>query len=185
MRSPSSVLMFLLYINDISQSIVEAFINMFVDDASLYIMGTDFKQVNDNLLNNVTNVQEWYTNNKLAVNVPKTKVMLVTNKNAPKNDQKLSITLNRHTLEQVKSMHYLGVDVHENLTWEVHVKSLTKVLSYKLFTLNKASKYMNSTLLNIIYTRSIQPFLDYACSVWGNCSKGSKFSLLRLEKRAA
>ncbi len=35
------------------------------------------------------------------------------------------------------------------------------------------------------YTRSIQPCLDYACSVWGNCSEGSKFSLLRLQKRAA
>ncbi len=74
-------LMFLLYINDISQSNV---INMFVYDASLYTMGTNFKQVYDNLQNNVTNVQELYTNNKLAVNVPKTKVMLVTNKNAPK-----------------------------------------------------------------------------------------------------
>ncbi len=111
--------------------------------------------------------------------------MLVTNKNAPKRNQKLRITLNGHTLEQVKSMHYLGVDVDENITWEVHVKSLTRVLSYKLFTLNKASKYMNSTLLNMIYTRSIQPCLDYACSVWGNCSEGSKFFLLRLQKRAA
>ncbi len=60
---------------------------------NLYTIGTNFKKVNDNLQNNVTNVQEWYTNNKLAVNVPKTKVMLVTNKNAPKNDQKLSMTL--------------------------------------------------------------------------------------------
>ncbi len=66
-------LMFLLYINDISQSIVEAFINMFADDASLYSMGTNFKQVNDNLQNNVTTVHDWYTNNKLAVNVPKQK----------------------------------------------------------------------------------------------------------------
>ncbi len=91
-------LMFLLYMNDISQSIVEAFIYMCADDASLYTMGTNFKQVNDN---------------------------------------------------------YLGVDVDENPIWEVCVKGLTRVLSYKLYTLNKASKYMNSTLLNIIYTRSI------------------------------
>ncbi len=100
-------------------------------------------------------LQEWYTNNKLAVNVPKTKVMLVTNKNAPKNDQKLSIILTGHTRELVKSMHYLSVDVDEKLTWEVPVKCLTRVLSYKLFTLNKASKYMNLTLLNMIYTRSM------------------------------
>ncbi len=81
-------------------------------------------------------------------------------------------------------MHYLGVDVDENLTWEVHVKSLTRVLSYKIYTRNKASQYMNSILLNMIYTRSIQPCLDYACSVWRNCSEVSKFSLLRLQKQA-
>ncbi len=52
-----------------------------------------FKLVNDNLQHNVTNVHDWYTNNKLAVNVPKTKVMLVTNKNALKYYQKVSITL--------------------------------------------------------------------------------------------
>ncbi len=134
-------LIFLLYINHISQSIVEAFINMFAVDASLYTMGTNFKQVNDNLLNNVTNVHDWYTNNnKLAVHVPKTKVMLVTKKNTSEIDQKLkmSITLNGHTLEQLKSRHYLGVDVDENLTWEIHIKNLTRVLSYILYIHYKA-----------------------------------------------
>ncbi len=57
---------------------------MFADDDSLYTMGTNFKQVNDNFQNNVTSVHDWYTNNKLAVNVPKTKAMLVANKNPPK-----------------------------------------------------------------------------------------------------
>ncbi len=42
-------LMFLLNINYISQSIVEAFINMFADDVSLYTMGMNFKKVNGNL----------------------------------------------------------------------------------------------------------------------------------------
>ncbi len=36
--------MFLLYINDISQSIVEAFINMFADDAFLYTMGINLNR---------------------------------------------------------------------------------------------------------------------------------------------
>ncbi len=50
--------------------------------------------------------------------------MLVTNKNAQTNDSKSSITLNGHTFEQVKSICYLGVNVDENLTWEVHFKCL-------------------------------------------------------------
>ncbi len=62
--------------------------------------------------------------------------MLVTNKNIPKCYLKLSIILNAYNLEHAKSMHYLGVDVDENLTSEVNVKSLTP-------TFDKASKFMN------------------------------------------
>jgi phage gp46-like protein len=133
----------------------------------------------------LTMFYDWYTKNRLALNIPKTNVMLITNRNINNDDHKLNIKVNEDVLEQVKFMSYLGVDVDENLIWDVHVKKLTRVLSYKLYTLNKASKFMNSTLLNTIYLRSIQPCLDYACSVWGNCSEGSKFSLLSLQKRAA
>ncbi len=85
------------------------------------------------------------------------------------------------TLEKIKSMHYLGVYIDENLTWEVHVNSLTRILSNTLYTLNKASKFINITLLNMIYTRSIPLYSDYACSDWGDCSEGSKFLLLKLQ----
>ncbi len=85
---------------------------------------------------------------------------------------------------ELKSMHYLALYVDENLILELHVKSLTKVLSYKLYNFNKACKFINSTLLNMIYTRSIQTCLDYTCSVWGNCSEWSKFFLLRLQRPA-
>ncbi len=47
-RSVHGPLMFLLYINDISQSIVEDFINMLTDDAVVYTMCMNFKQINDN-----------------------------------------------------------------------------------------------------------------------------------------
>ncbi len=42
--------------------------------------------------------------------------------NVPKHYEKLHIILNRHTLGQVKSMHYLGVDVDESLTWEASLQ---------------------------------------------------------------
>ncbi len=42
-----------------------------------------------------------------------------------------------------------------------------------------------TTSLTELKPLTMQPCLDYTCSVWGNCSEGSKFSLLRLQKRAA
>ena len=31
----------------------------------------------------------------------------------------------------------------------------------------------------------VQPVLDYACTIWGNCSQHDKYMIFRLQKRAA
>ncbi len=49
--------------------------------ASMYTMGTYCKHINDHLQDNVTKVYDFYTNSKLAVNVDKRSVILITNKN--------------------------------------------------------------------------------------------------------
>ncbi len=85
------------------------------------------------------------------------------------------ITLNRGTPEQKKAMWYLG------LGFDLHVKHLTRIVF--LYAQHKAKIFMNLTMLNKIYTRSIQPYLHYACSVWENCLECNKYFVLRLQKR--
>ena len=44
---------------------------------------------------------------------------------------------------------------------------------------------MSKDILNMLYLSLVQPCIDYACSVWGQCSRKSIDTIDRLQKRAA
>ena len=71
------------------------------------------------------------------------------------------------------------------LKWNVYLRGLCKSIAYKIYSLGKLSKYLNSKLLNILYRCIVQPCIDYAISVWANCPASYKLPLQRLQKRAA
>ena len=85
--------------------------------------------------------------------------------------KELNVKLNDTKLKQVNSARYLGVNIDCKLTWDEHVKQLCKNVAYKIFSLRRLSSSLNTSLLNTLYKGTIQPCIDYACSVWGNCSQ--------------
>ena len=110
--------------------------------------------------------------------------MLIKSPRSNFND-KLNITLSNDNLEQVKSIRYLGVEIDEFLTWDKHIKSMTKSIGSKITLLGKLGNTLNSNFLELLYKTTIQPCFDYACSVWGNSSLSNRQILFRLQKRAA
>ena len=100
--------------------------------------------------------------------------------------KELNVKLNDTKLKQVSSARYLGVNIDCHLTWDEHVKQLCKNLAYKIFSLRRLSSSLNTSLLNTLCKGTIQPScIDYACSVWGNCSQKKRELISRLQNRAA
>ena len=89
-------------------------------------------------------------NNKLTVNVDKTKLMLFT----PRSVHNMPIIqYNGVVIEWVKTIKYLGITIDENLTFVPHVNEVTKKLS-QLSGVFYSIKYLvpRTTLLNIFYS---------------------------------
>ncbi len=86
---------------------------------------------------------------------------------------------------QVSSTKYLGIHIDNMLKWDIHVQNVCRNVSAKLATLNRLRKFLSKEMLAKIYSTSILPSIDYACSVWGNCSEFNKNMIFRLQKRAA
>ena len=101
------------------------------------------------------------------------------------NSMELNVFLNDTKLKQVNSARYLGVNIDCHLTWDDHVKQLCKTLSYKVYTLRRLCITLNTPLLNTLYKTTIQPSIDYACSVWGNCSSKNREFIHRIQRRAS
>ena len=173
--------LFLVFINDIITSLKSARCCIFADDVVLYVSHKNLDLATVTLQNSLNELYKWYKNNRLKINVDKTKVMLLKSSSS----DKLNIFIENHQIEQVKSIRYLGVEVDENLSWKQHIDKLCKSLSFKIHFLGLLRKYLDARLLNILYKTIIQSCTDYCCSVWGNCCISYKSGLVRLQKRAA
>ncbi len=62
---------------------------------------------------------------------------------------------------------------------------LSRIISKNLATLSRSRSFLNQNELSKIYKTKVQPSIDYALSIWGNCNEYSKNMIFRLRKRAA
>ena len=176
-------ILFLIFINDIVQSVNAGTCNIFADDVAIYTNGNNIKEAELKLQVCVNEIGDWYKNNRLKINADKTNVMLITSRKHDSNE--LNVSLNGTSLRQVDTVRYLGLNIDSRLTWTDHVKQLCKNLSYKVFSLRRLSNTLSTPLLNTLYKSTIQPCIDYACSVWGNCSSKTRELIHRIQRRAA
>ena len=156
--------LFLIFINDIAQSVSKGTCNIFADDVIIYCTDPSLKEIEDNLQSCINSINNWYTENRLQINVSKTNIMLISSRKSRSRGE-LKVKLDGIELRQVNSVRYLGVEVDCNLLWENHVKLLCRSLSFKVHALRRLSSILNKQLLNTLYKTTIQPCIDYGCSV--------------------
>ena len=70
-------LLFLLYINDLPNCLVNSVPAMFADDTNITISAKNAEDLEEKLNNELNNVHNWLLANKLTVNVDKTEYMLI------------------------------------------------------------------------------------------------------------
>jgi hypothetical protein len=77
------VLLFLLFVNDISQNVYKGTVNLYADDTLIYCTGNTVKDVESKLqicIDNFINVVNCYSNNKIVINTDKSCCMLVSSR---------------------------------------------------------------------------------------------------------
>ena len=75
-------LLFLMYINDLPLSIKTCILDLFADDAILYSSSPSIVNLTNCLNDDLKNFQDWCIRNNMVINVPKTKAMFVSSRNA-------------------------------------------------------------------------------------------------------
>ena len=73
--------LFLMYISDLSNVSEYCFTLLFADDMNMFHTGEDMKIVCDQVNEDLKNVQEWLSCNKLSVNICKMHCMIFTPRN--------------------------------------------------------------------------------------------------------
>ena len=106
--------------------------------------GHNVDEIQHSLQTNLNAVTTWCEDNRMVINTPKTKCMLITTKQRRhylRNNQ-LAITLNDQQLQQVKQNKVIGVDVDENLQWRENVTGVFKKVSKTLALFRRIKHFL-------------------------------------------
>ena len=127
------------------------------------------KEVEGKLQLCVTQLNDWYKNNKLCVNISKSEVMLLSSRRKNVSDC-LDITIDGTNLNYVECANYLGMRIDNHLLWDEYVNKLCGNVAAKLNRLRRLKGIVSSQVMCKIYSTAVQPCIDYAISVWGQTS---------------
>ena len=174
-------LLFLLFINDLP--LVTNFnVKLFADDTFLSLTGTDLKTLQKKVNMELKKVSVWFSNNKLTLNVSKSKFMIIK-RSIKKTDRKLVLKFNGKKIEQCSSYKYLGIHLDERLNWKVHVKYLCEKVSKMCGLFVKLRYCCNIELLKVLYYALVESHLQYCNMIWGSARENILEPLVDLQDK--
>ena len=161
-------LLFLLYINDLTN--VSSFFMpiLFADDTNLFCTGTDLKEIIRLVNEEISKIYDWVNANRLSLNIDKNNFMLFTPKNFSHciND----ILINPIKIQDVKETKFLGVIIDNKLKWSAHIMYISKKIASGIGILVSywsPEKLFNDDTLLSLYHNFVYPYLHYCIHVWG------------------
>ena len=78
---------------------------------------------------------------------------------------------------------FLGVIVHEKLTWADHMQYIRTKIAKGLGIISKAKKLLNSQTLCMLYYCFVYPYLNYGIEACGDSCKVYMQTLVRLQRK--
>ena len=178
-------ILFMLFVNDLSQNVFLSSCNMYADDTVIYCNGPNLPDVLNKLQLSVDRASEWYKANSLCLNNDKCNVLLISPRHMQVNNDDFAISLYGKTLNNVEVADYLGIKIDNTLSWDMYIKKLCSSLGCKISKMARLRGVTTSNILNKIYVSAVQPTIDYAICSWGFTSNNNIKRIQRLQNYAA
>ena len=163
-------LFFLLYINDIYNSINTCDIRLFADDTSLFAHDKNLNLAKEKAQSAYIEIHKWLNCNRLTLNSTKTHFLIFHNKNKYIPDNLNVLECGNHVINRVKSIDYIGLKIDENLTWKHHVDKVTSSLIRYFAIFSKTRLFVNNSLGRQIFYALINSRIRYGIEVYGSCA---------------
>ena len=173
-------LLFLIYINDLPNSLSSLNPVLFADDTTLYYSHSNAYSLSEIINNDLKKLKDWLDANLLTLNAKKSFYIIFSLREVP-ND--LHISISNISLEKKFEGKFLGITIDEKLTFKSHINSLTKIVSKWTGILCKLKNYIPTNILQNLYYSFIYPHLNYGVLAWGTSNESVLYPLVILQKR--
>lgn len=174
-------LLFLIYVNDISESML-SLTRLFADDSSLFYSASSIADIEGIINYDLQILSRWAEQWLIKFNPSKTEAMLFT----LKHDTVLPNLIFENTLIQFVDTHkHLGLTFSNNGQWHCHIDNIAKSAAKIIGIMRKLKYTLSRSALNQIYQSYVLPILEYSSIVWDGCSEYDSNTLEKIQNEAA
>ena len=169
-------LLFLLYINDLTEVIRESEIVLFADDTTIYTSGplnSNQKQLADD----IERANEWFPENALTVNNSKC-YTTIFGKNGIAHYNALGGSSSQKLVGK-----YLGIIIDNKLSFTDHIKRICTKLATFCGIIYKARNLFSKKQLLCFYNSYAKSVIEYGILIYGSTTKNHLSEILKLQKR--
>ena len=178
-------LLYSIFTNDLPFVLVNALIQMYADDSTLYFMATSCAELNKVLSYELGLVVDWIKRNRLVLNISKTKSIILGSFHKLSSKPTLKLKIAKVPIEQLNTVKLLGVLIDNSLTWSEHVDSIVKKMGSGIAMVRKCLPYVPAHILGQVVKSLVLSYLDYCSPVWSSASKTVLDKLQVAQNRAA
>ena len=179
-------LLFLLYINDMPDSLNNTTASLYADDTEIYASSDNSSDLISKLNEDFKNMSRWMSINKLQIHPTKSKYMFIgSSHNIKNNICNEPILINSIPVPRVTNYKCLGVNLDDKLCWDSHIEMICKKVAAGIAAIKRVKPFVPPEMLKVIYNALVQPYFDYCSPLWDNCGIGLKEKLQKYQNRAA
>ena len=173
-------LLFVVYINDLPDKIVNCF-EMYADDSKVIAEVGDMDE--SSLQSDINEIKNWCTRWSMSLNSGKCKIMHFGKQN-PKKKYFITNDKAKVELESTEVEKDLGVMVSSDGRNSRQVEAAVSKANRALGRMRKTFKFFNIKLFKLLYPAFVRTHLEFASAVWNSMSKKEKGKLEGIQKRA-
>ena len=179
-------LLFIIYINDITQASNLGDFVMFADDTNIFISGNSDKDVyaKANIL--LSKLSNYMMVNQLHINLNKCVFMHFHPKHCQQNsyiNPTLKVVVNGTEIQKVNKARFLGIIIDDKLTWNAQIDSLIDKLNSCIITIKRIKKFIPKEHYMKLYHSLFLSHLTYGISAWGGVSRSKLGKIFSIQKR--
>ena len=174
-------LLFTLYINDLPSVTKTCKVILYADDTAIIYSDKQKEQTVKHLNDDMAIVKTWLDENKLTLNVKKTKNMLIGNKKLLNEAEHLEVRLDMDSIEKVGEFKYHGVWMDSSLKVTCHISKMSSKISSAIGVISRVSRHLPVVQRKMLYNAKVIPFFNYCSITWATADQKH---LERLQKRA-
>ena len=173
-------LLFLLYLNDISDEISSE-VRLLADDCILY-RSIDSTKDSQELQKDIDRLCLWENRWQMQFNKAKCYAMTITHKKKPITT---TYSMGDTNLESVENHTYLGVELNSKLNWANHIQRVTSKANQILGLLRRNLYSCSLDVKTVAYKTLVRPRLEYCATIWDPYQKDYKSKLEGVQRRSA